>query len=287
MSSANNLGFHCHGLDHFDQAIIHNGLVRGEFYNFLPDELPGLRERIARHNLATSVHAPLERFQWYPSPPTYTFLCEADKKRRQLSLRMIEETMKQAQAMGADYVVVHFPSPGSDKSSGKESYDEAFEIAWKSAELMADMSQRYATPIHMEGFGPSPFLNIDFLSHVFTEFPSLSYCFDTGHMHMQGLQFGFDFYEFAKDIGKHIGSIHLWNNRNKDDYDAHRHISVHPSQRPEDGWGDIPRILQLVLSQNPTCTVIMESGLCYPKELGGHHISESVAWVKGLMAALP
>jgi sugar phosphate isomerase/epimerase len=283
--TTNNLGFHCHSIDHFDQGIIGNGLRRGEFYNFPPEELPELRQRIAQYNLATSVHAPLERLSWYPSPPTFTFLCEADKERRQLSLRMIEETMKQAQDLGAEYAVVHFPSPCSSDVNETD-YDEAFDIAWYSAELLANVSRQYGTPIHIEGFGPSPFLNVDFLTRVITEFPTLRYCFDTGHMHIQSLQFGFDFYDFARDMAPHIGSLHLWNNRGIEDYLAYRHIPVHPSQKPEEGWGDIARILQLVLSQNSECAIILESGLHYPEQLGRHDIGEGVAWVKDLISAL-
>ncbi len=55
------LGFHCHGLDHFDKVILSNGLKRGEFYNFVPQSLPDLRKEIRRHNLASSIHAPLTR----------------------------------------------------------------------------------------------------------------------------------------------------------------------------------------------------------------------------------
>jgi sugar phosphate isomerase/epimerase len=280
----NNLGFHCHGIDHFDQAIVQNGLRRGEFYNIPHDELPELRRRITQHNLATSVHAPLERLSWYPSPPTFTFLCEADEGRRQLSLRMIEETMKQSHDLGAEYVVVHFPSPCSN--DGEVNYDEAFDIAWHSAELLADVSHQYRIPIHIEGFGPSPFLNVDFLTRVITEFPLLHYCFDTGHMHIQSLQFSFDLYDFARDMAPHVGSLHLWNSRGIEDYISYRHIPVHPSQKPDEGWGDIARVLQLVLSQNSECAIILESSLHYPEQLGGHDVGEGVAWVRDLISAL-
>jgi len=279
----NNLGFHCHSIGDFDRAIIHHGLRRGEFYNMPAEDLPELRRRIIQHSIAVSVHAPLERLSWYPAPPTFTFLCEADSERRQLSLRMIEETMKEAQELGAEHVVVHFPSPGCNSEGNAGTYDEAFEIAWHSAELLADMSQRYETSIHMEGFGPSPFLNVQFLTQVITNFPSLRYCFDTGHMHIQSSHFGFDFYEFARDMAPYIGSIHLWNNRGIEDYQTYRHIPVHPSQYPEEGWGDIARILRLVIAHNPACTITLESSLYYPEQLGGYNIGECVAWVKELI----
>ena len=282
----NRLGFHCHFIEHFDRAFLDHGLRRGEFYNMPPEEIPELKRKIAEHDLALSIHAPLERLSWYNAPPTFTFLCEANPERRQLSLRMIEETMMHAQDLGAEYVVVHFPSPGTSNGVDDRTYDEAFEVAWHSAELLSDMGQRYKIPLHIEGFGPSPFLNVAFLTKVLTELPWLSYCFDTGHMHLQSQQFGFDFYEFARDLAPYIGSFHIWNVRKFEDYAAHRHIPFHPSQSPEEGWGDIERILRIVLPQNPKGKIIMESSLQYPEELGGHDVSEGVERMKTLITSL-
>jgi len=278
----NNLGFHCHGLGDFDKAIVTNGLKRGEFYNFPTVDLPELREMIVQHELATSIHSPLERMPWYHSPPTYTFLCDMDEKKRDISLKMIEDTMKKAQEFEVDYVVVHFPTPKSRDSDGA-TYDELFQIAWQSAGALAEMAETYETDIHIEGFGPSPFLNTYFIEKVITEFPSLRYCFDVGHMHIAADQFGFDFYEFTKDMAPYVGSVHLWNTRGMDDYLAYRHIPVHPSQDSQEGWGNIPRVLQLLLAENPSCSIILESSLQYPRELGGYDIREGVEWVKGII----
>ncbi len=279
------VGFHCHGLDHFEKVIISNGLQRGEFYNFPPEELPELKREVLRHNLAVSVHAPLVRIPWYPVPPTLSFLCDVDEERKQLSLRMIRETMELAQDFGAEYVVVHFPVPPSTDVSGMD-YARLREIAWQGALYLAELSQKHDLPIHIEGFGPSPFLRVDFLVEVITHFPSLLYCFDTGHMHIAAQRDSFDLYQFAQQLSPYIGSIHLWNNRSIEDYFNFRHIPVHPVQKPEDGWVDITRILQLILSNNPSCRIIFESGFRYPQALGGHDFRDGVRWVKELVATL-
>ncbi|MDY6834582.1 MAG: TIM barrel protein [Chloroflexota bacterium] len=283
VSSPSNIGFHCHSLADLDEAILSNGLKRGEFYNFPVGDLPYLYRRISEQDLVVSIHSPLERLDWYPSPPTFTFLCDADVKQRWLSLRMIEVTMQRAQDFNAEYVVVHFPSPQGNGSDGM-SYDDAFEIAWHSAMLLQEMSEEYETPIHIEGFGPSPFLNTGFLIKVITEFPGLRYCFDAGHMHIASKQFGFDLYQFACDIAPHVGSMHIWNNRGIDDYRNFRHIPVHPRQDPREGWVDIPRLMNLILSENDNCRIILESGLRYPLELGGYDIREGVKWVRDIVS---
>jgi sugar phosphate isomerase/epimerase len=279
------IGFHCHGLDHLEKVILSNGLRRGEFYNFLPQSLPELRREIEQHSLAVSVHAPLLRTPWYPDPPTWSFLCDIDAAKRQLSLKMIQETMELAQDFGAEYVVVHFPSPPSTDVSGID-LAQLREIAWQGALCLAELSRKYSLPIHIEGFGPSPFLRVDFLLEVISNFPGLLYCFDTGHMHIASQRDGFDLYQFAQQLAPFIGSIHLWNNRSMEDYLAFRHIPVHPSQKPEEGWVDIAHILRLILSKNPSCCIVFESGFRYPEALGGYDFREGVRWVKELVATL-
>ena len=208
-----------------------------------------------------------------------------EEEDRQLSLRMIAETMELARDFGAEYVVVHFPVPLS-ATSGDVSYEKQREIAWQSASDLCELSDKSGIAIHLEGFGPSPFLNVEFLSEVITRFPCFRYCFDTGHMNIAAQRDGFDLYRFAERMAPYIGSIHLWNGRDITDYTYFRHIPVHPSQKPEEGWVDVALILRSILSKNPLCPTIFESGLRYPQALGGHDISEGVKWVKELVATL-
>ncbi|NQT48354.1 MAG: sugar phosphate isomerase/epimerase [Chloroflexi bacterium] len=279
------LGFHCHDLNDFHTVITSNGLRRGEFYNFSPEMLPELKRAVEQNGLAVSVHAPLAKTPWYPTPPTLSFLCDVEPERRNLSLRMVEETMAAAEGFGAEYVVVHFPTPCSDNGGGVE-YARLQEIVWESASHLADLSQKHDMPIHIEVFGPSPFLNLDSLVEITADFPSLQLCFDTGHMNIASQRDGFDLYHFAHQLAPFVGSIHVWNTRSIEDYFTYLHIPAHPSQKPEEGWVDIPRILGLILSVNNSCSVIMESGTRYPKALGGYDFRDGVKWVEELVAEL-
>lgn len=280
-----NLGFHCHDLAHLEMVIVSNGLQRGEFYNFTPENLPGLMKEIERHGLASSIHAPLARIPWYPTPPTISFLCDVDKEKRQMSLAMVEETMKVARHFGSEYVVVHFPVPSTTGTDGL-GYAQLKTIAWDSASRLAEFAEKYHVPIHMEGFGPSPFLTVDFLNEVARNFPGLRYCFDTGHMHIAAQRDRFDLYEFARQLGPNIGSVHLWNSRGIQDYFSFGHIPVHPVQKPQEGWVDVDRILRIIVPNNPGCRIILESGPRYPEALGGYDFRDGVKWVKYLTAPL-
>ena len=280
-----NLGFHCHDLDLFDEMIIGNGLRRGEFYNLPARELPRLKRLVKQHNLEWSIHAPLIQLDWYPRPPTWSFLCDTDRDKRELTMKMITLTMEQADELGAEYVVVHFPSPTSEESDEGGSKVEA--IARKSCDRLAELSLKRGISMHVEGVGASSLINAGFLKQVLKEYsPPLRYCFDTAHTHLAAKHNGFDLYAFEVELLPYLGSAHLWNVRSKDDYLAFRHIPVHPSQSAENGWVDIARVLQIMGSIRNSLPIIFESERFYPEELGNYDYGEGVQWVKKLLETL-
>lgn len=271
------LGFHCHGLRHIREGVLGNDLSRGEFYNFPPQEMPALRAELLSLGIARSIHAPLLKPDWYPDPPTWSFLCDVDGDSRDRTFRMIIETLGQAGDIGAEHVVVHFPIPSTDGEGESDSRLE--DIAWRSCDRLAELTVKWKIPIHIEGLGNSPYLDDGFLITALRRYP-LGYCFDTGHMHLASRLRGFDLYEFAASMAPFVTSIHLWNTRGADDYLKFRHIPVHPSQDPEEGWADIRRLMEIL---KPSCPVIFESPLLYPEELGGHDYHDGVAWIKEIL----
>lgn len=274
----NNLGFHCNRLQSLSEAITENDLNRGEFYNLFLEELPKLKRVLLSLNLASSIHAPLIKPQWYPDPPTGSFLCDVDKDSRDRTFRMITETLAHAEDIGAEYIVVHFPTPGTDGAGESEARLER--IVWKSCDQLAELSMKRGIPIHIEGLGNSPYLTTGFLGQALSQYP-LRYCFDAGHMHVASQTNGFDLYQFAAGIAPFLGSVHLWNNRGSDDYLTFRHIPVHPSQDPSEGWADIRRLIEVL---KPPCPVIFESPLSYPEALGNYDYRDGVKWVKEMLA---
>jgi sugar phosphate isomerase/epimerase len=197
-------------------------------------------------------------------------------------MKMIYLTVEHAEELGAEYVVVHMPSPASDDSS--ESEAKLRDVAWRSCERLAELSFKRKVPIHIEGVGASPLINVEFLCPVLKEFSPLRYCLDTAHTYLAALQNGFDLYEFEEALMPYLGSVHLWNIRGKEDYLEYRHIPVHPSQSPEDGWVDIARLLRALRSHGNSIPIIFESERFYPEELGGYDYKEGVEWAKRLLA---
>ncbi|MEE8470663.1 MAG: TIM barrel protein [Dehalococcoidia bacterium] len=277
----NNLGFHCHQLDILEEITVGNGLGRSEFYNLPSDELPRLKQLIERHRLEWSIHTPLIQLDWYPQPPTLSFLCDVDRDNRELTMKMITLTMEQAEEFGAEYVVAHLPSPASDASG--ESVAKLEDIARRSCERLAELSLKKNVPIHIEGVGASHLINAEFISAVLEEFSPLRYCFDSAHSYLAALDNGFDLYDFETELLPYLGSVHLWNIRGWEDYLAFRHIPIHPSQRAEDGWIDIARVLRALGPGKSSLPIIFESERSYPEELGGYDYREGVEWAKKLL----
>ena len=274
-----NLGFHCHDLDIVEDTIIGNGLRRGEFYNLPLNELPRLKHLIEHHKLDWSIHTPLIQIDWYPQPPTWSFLCDEDKDKQALTMKMITMTVQHAEELGAEYIVVHFPSPGSDSNDDDKNWD----IATRNCDRLAELSVKRKVSIHVEGVGASPLINAEFLTSVLKEFSPLRYCFDTAHTNLAALEYDFDLYDLHKELLPYLGSMHLWNTRGRDDYLAYHHIPVHPSQNADDGWVDISRLLRTLNHSRSILPIIYESQPFYPEELGGYDYKEGVKWVKELL----
>ncbi|MBI2304369.1 MAG: TIM barrel protein [Chloroflexi bacterium] len=190
---------------------------------------------MSRYRLDASIHCPLVRPSWYPFFPTWSYLCHMDEDKRELNFRMVTDTLERADDLGAQYVIVHYPSPLPPETAALP-LAELRNIALESAYRLDKLAERQRIVIHVEGFGPHPLFTPAFLVQVMETFSHLRYCFDTGHMHLAAQRDGFDYYQFAARMAPYLGSIHMWNTRSFEDYQTFRHIPLHPSQRPRP-WG--------------------------------------------------
>ncbi len=276
------LGIHCNRLEHLTSRLLNLGISRGEFYNFVPDDLPVVKQFIREHDIVPSVHCPLRKAPWYPHPVTWSFLTsDVHHAERELSLHLVEQALQDAQDIGATYMVVHYPTPASDQA-GEMPLDQQYAIAWDSARRLAEWSRSFGIPIHIEGFGPSPFLTPDFLREVLTTFPDLRYCFDTGHMHIAAQRDGFDCFDFLERMAPYLGSLHVWDTRGMDDYRAYHHLPVHPALKPADGWVDVARIVRTVRAVNPCAPFVLEYSGSFPAEFGLDLVA-GIEWLRDLV----
>jgi shikimate kinase len=280
------LSVHCNRLEHLTSRLLGLGFTRGEFYNFVPEHLPTVKQFIQDHGITPSVHCPLRKAPWYPHPVTWSFLTtEGHHEERQLSFQLIEQALHDARDIGAVYMVVHYPNPLSEQAT-ETPPDKQRAVAWDSARRLNEWAQRFEIPIHIEGFGPSPFLTTGFLCQVLTAFPNLRYCFDTGHMHIAAQRDGFDYFAFLERMTPFLGSVHVWDTRGMDDYRAYHHLPVHPTLKPSDGWVDIEQVVRTVRAINPRVPFVLEYSDVLPAELD-LDFTAGIEWFKELVISTP
>ena len=280
----NVLSIHCNRFEHLENRIVKLGFSRGEFYNFLPEQLPIVRQFIQDRKITPSVHCPLRRAPWYPYPVTWSFLStDVHHEERELSFKLIEESLRDAADIGAAYIVVHYPTPASPQAN-QMSFEEQQDIAWNSARGLQQLAETFEIPIYIEGFGPSPFMNSDFILSVLRAFPTLRYCFDTGHIVLMARRDELDYFGFLEDLAPYLGCVHIWNTRGIEDYKAYHHLPPHPGLKPSDGWVDMERTVTTVRQASPSAVFVLEYSTDLPPDFGLDQ-KEGIDWFKDLVNA--
>jgi len=284
MTADNVLSIHCNRLSHLVHRIIELGFCRGEFYNLSPEDMPIVKRFIRDRNITPSVHCPFRQVPWYPYPVTWSFLTTlGHEEQRELSFRLVEESLRDAADIGATYVVVHYPNP-APLEADSAAHNRQYEAAWRSAGRLQALSEAYQVPIYIEGFGPTPLMSADFLASIFRAYPALRYCFDTGHIALMAQRDGLVYFDFLQTIAPFIGCVHVWNTRGMADYEQYHHLPPHPAMKTSDGWVDIERVVTITRAANPRAVFVLEYTHDMPPEFGLDH-TEGIAWFKGLVAA--
>jgi sugar phosphate isomerase/epimerase len=276
------LGFHCENPTEIRERVLANGLSYVELYNILVSDLPEMNRLITRHSLKVGVHCPLMVPDWYPYAPITSFLLgDVGEELKELTLRLITQTLHDSQRLCAEYVVVHFPKPAPPPQRHPEAKPQK-QIAWDSVAHLARLARQFQIRINIEGFGERPFLSGNYLTDVLDAFPELSYCFDTGHMHLAALRGVLDYFDFLEQLAPRIGSVHLWNTRGQQDYADYAHLPLHPSQQPGMGWVDICQTIRIIRDSNPDAVFIFEHGTRFPPPFEMNY-REGVSWVREML----
>jgi sugar phosphate isomerase/epimerase len=146
----------------------------------------------------------------------------------------------------------------------------------------AELSRSFKIPVHVEFLGyHSVFHDPEEFVDVLTNYPELSLCLDSGHLHRHGQIHGRNPYDSAEKLAPLVGSVHLWNISSHDEYLRRGHVPVHPEHCVKDGYIDIERILRTVLDMNMNATVIFEPSV--PEGMTKEYILEGIEWVRSIV----
>ncbi|HHT9153304.1 MAG TPA: sugar phosphate isomerase/epimerase family protein, partial [Candidatus Hypogeohydataceae bacterium YC40] len=207
-----------------EASILHKGLGRVEAFDFAIQGLGQLKSEL--NNLCKegtegfSFHAPVPRPEYFPFPGVTSFLLNEDPANRQLSFRLLEDTLRQAREWGADYIVCHL----TYKPTDTRDEERAMKLAEQACNRFAEMSRLYCIPINVEFAAYSDAFNrpSQFVE-VVGPHPELGICIDMGHAFLGAKQWNRNYLEDIESLATYTRSMHLWNARNYDHYKKHGH----------------------------------------------------------------
>ncbi len=228
--------------------------------------------------LTYGFHDPLPRL---PSDG-YPFLTDPDDDKRWRTLDSMHRTLQTAIKYKAEYVIGHIPSviwqPSADLGKA-----DIMQLAHDSSDQLALWSREAGIPFVLENVGPNPyFFEIEAFIEVMEAHPDLRFCLDIGHLHLMSIYAGLDSLEFATKLAPYTWIIHIYN-ATPEMYRKYHHVPVHPSQRPEEGWADIPAILECVLGRRERDLILVfEYSPEYPAD--ETFMREGLEWIKEAVA---
>lgn len=260
------------------EDVLNPGLYHWEAFNFRPPALEKLEQRVRTDHLPTSIHHPLTCPPDYPHPPLLGLCIHPEREVRERALALIEENLSLAQDWGARYVVLHF----GGGVSGDLGRRKALSLAMRSAERLAEMVEEYGVPILLEYAGYDPDIERpEDWAAIAQDLPPLGICLDIGHLFHHADLYGTDYLKEVEVLAPHTRALHLWNSRGISAWRKFRHVPVHPSLDPADGWIDIPTVLRIVLEIHPRCPIVFEPDFLYNDSES--FFREGMEWVLGLV----
>ena len=265
------------------EALLHRGLGHIEFFDLAPAQLEDLQpllDAFAREGRNSfSFHAPAARPEEFPyAGVTCFFLCE-DESRRELSFRLLRRTMAAARRWGASYVVTHLTFGPSDTRNPRA----ALLLARGACRRMAEMSAEAGIHLDVEFAAYSDaFHSADLFAETVGRHAELGICIDIGHTFLGALSRGRDDLADIAALAPRARSMHLWNTTGPEHTRLNHHTPLHPSQRTQDGWLDVERIVETVVDENPRVSLVFE----YPVEEVTAEVQEGYDWIANIVERL-
>lgn len=244
-----------------------------EFYNYPSHELSRIERFCNQHGIRIALHtpvpydraAPLRRFA--PTGP--------DPGEAQSALEMALETVRCAERLNAQHVVVHFPSPYVD-------FPEVIEdrVIERFLDPVMNESRRLGVRVLVENISSHPtFHDPEHYEKLLNRYDGLGFCLDFGHAHQLGGRASTS--DFITRVGSRIWSCHVYNQRSQG---GRKHVPVDPEQQPSEGWIDLRAVVAQLLRRSKVATWILE-----PDPLSADEIPRAEAgarWFRHLLQSM-
>lgn len=240
------------------------------------EQVTSLLKLAKDEGVAISYHAPV----YHQVDPSATYYLSKNFRLREATFEILEINVRMASCLPSDYVVIHFTS----KTMAAENYDsedELMTIAKRSIKRLSKLSEAYKININLEyASHMKQFRNPAEWIEIVKDYPNIGICLDIGELFKICTEDGYEFYEKLQEMLPYTKALHIWNSKDSHDLEVHGYIPVHPSQRPEDGWIDIERVVDMVKAQENKIPIIFEPNFDYN---GEKYFLEGVNWVNSMM----
>ncbi len=259
-------------------GLLHTGLDRYEVFDFQEDGLGKLKTFIKKKKKPFSFHVPFFRPSYFPYAGVTTFFLNDDPWKRALSFKLINSTMLCAKGWKADFVVTHLNWMEDSKNKQK-----VIGLANDTESRFCQLADNYNLPINVEFGGYSGFFHkpAQFVEFVL-DHHLLGICIDIGHTFLVSKVRNRNFFKDIEVMAPHTKSIHVWNTKSIDHCKKHNHVPVHPAQKAKDGWIDIKKTLEIILSGNKDCDIVFEYNQTYYDNIPDK-VKEGMEWVRDIV----
>jgi len=258
-------------------SAIHRGLGRFEVFDVAAERLPSLGVHLLCSPLPYSIHAPLSRPELARNPSAVFFL--SDSPGREQSFTELDQTLRQAAALHAEYVVTHLNWTDDVLSEAR-----AEALAHDTGARLAALSRAHGIAVHVECGGYSGgFHRAEQFAGLARAFPELGLCLDVGHVWLIAQARGRSAYREIEILAPHARSMHLWAARDMATYRRRGHVPLSPALSGTDGWLDLARAVTPVLAARPDCAAIFEFTWEPGEEAA---VADGLRWAEDLLREL-
>ncbi|MBI4278022.1 MAG: TIM barrel protein [Armatimonadetes bacterium] len=263
----------------------------------LPDRaaVERVRRFVRERGLRLGVHYPLQHQgdTTVRSPA----LTSPDEEERRAAFADVEAALREAEEVGADYLLLHFPHPAIISRAAPEpfhaiarhfgvrytdEYDPAqfVEVTLQVADQLAGLSARHGLPLVLENdIFDAAFWRSRSFETLFSAYPELGLCLDIPRLQVNAwISPGFDPWSFLERMAPSLVEVHLSSTQWRGDV-VRRHVPALPEHSAAEGWVEVGPFLQRALAARPGCRILFEHN---PTVVSAEDLARCYQWVRGI-----
>lgn len=258
------------------------------------EEVQKLYEKSKEEKFSWGVHYPLIQKKSITRDPLFISL---DEKERNEAFDQFEREVEIISKFEGKYILTHFPKPVLVNETLDLSYwrfandrewtyakdypiDELNNNLEEMFRRLDRISKRHNLQIVLENDAICSYLSeSSILEELFKKFNNIKACLDIGRLHLQQtLDSKFNGYDFARKLAPYTFIIHLWNTSPQTNLTG-GHLPVSPNQTEKDGFGNVEKYLNIILSKNPDVKILFEHKSSH---LSRKELHECYNWVQSI-----